>query len=135
MFRYTNSISTPTRPKRPKRFKASAVVTVAVVGVFCCSTVAVGHDDKSIDPLVLQLIEEGQKRDAYYEWKKDNVCENLDRKIADSLAKRIDKPNFFLLENQLNLIEAWEGYCKGREFDDALIMQSLEDMAEDKKDD
>ena len=133
MFRHANSFSAQPRARRPKRSKASAVAAVAVIGVFFCSPVAVGQDDEVLDPLVLQLIEQGQKRDAEYEWKKANVCENLDRRIADKLIRKIDRPNFSPLESDLNLIEAWEGYCKGREFDEDLIKKSLEYLLEDKK--
>ena len=44
MFRYTNSISTPTRHKRPKRSKTPTVAVLTVIGVFCCSTSAIAEN-------------------------------------------------------------------------------------------
>ena len=104
MFRYTNSISTPTRHKRPKRSKTPAVAALAVIGVFCCSSLAFGHDGKVLG--------------GDYERRKSDVCDKLDRLIADELALSLNKRYPSVMDDTLESIEAWEGYCKGREFDD-----------------
>ena len=104
MFRYTNSISTPTRHKRPKRSKTPAVAALAVIGVFCCSSLAFGHHSKVLG--------------GDYERKKSEVFDKLDRLIADELVLSFNEPHFFVMEQTLDSIEAWEGYCRDREFDD-----------------
>lgn len=132
MFRHANSISAQTRARRHKRSKASAVAAVAVIGVFFCSPVAVGHDDEVLDPMFFELLDKLEKEEADYERKRSDVCEKLDRLIADQLGRRFDNERITILDDTLELIEAWEGYCKGREFDEALIKKSLEYFLEDK---
>ena len=86
MFRYTNSISTLTRHKRPKHSKTPAIAVLAVIGVFCCSGLAFGHDDKVTEQEVSEIIDELERQKAHYELKERGVCEDLDRLIADELA-------------------------------------------------
>ena len=56
--------------------------------------------------------------------------------IADKLEKRLGEQylpnNVTVPERTQGLIEAWEGYCKGREFDKELIRKSLQFFVEAK---
>ena len=130
MFRHTNSISTPPRHKRSK---ASAAAVLALICVFCCSTFAAGHDDKVVDSQVLEVIDEIQKRRADLEAKKSQVCRMLDGRIADLLADRFDRKTYVMTDFLSDMIEAWEDYCKDREFDRALILKSLKSLADNKE--
>ena len=113
MFRYTNSISTPTRHKRPKRSKTPAVAVLAVIGVFCCSTFANGAHDLSDLKQFNKLRELRQ-----YKEQRAGLCHELDLEIARILATRFHRDSYEMPDYLAGMIEAWEGYCKGRKFDD-----------------
>ena len=131
----------PLGPVKPKRTKLKLIILALILGYIgyaVYSSSASANDNETANSTLMMVIDEmlQERRDrAHYERKKSEVCRKLDQKIADKLIRKIDRPNFSPLESDLNLIEAWEGYCKGRVFDKDLIRKSLQYEHDDKKND
>ena len=125
------------RPHKRKRKGLRFAVVVLLLALACVVyfSSASANDDNALDPTLFEVMDEVERQRADYEAKKSEICRKLDRKIADKLIRKIDRPNFSPLESDLNLIEAWEGYCKGRVFDQGLIIKSLQYEIDGKKND
>lgn len=123
------------KPKRTKLKLIMLAVIMGYIGYAVYSSSASANDNEVVDSTLITVIDEMLRDRADNERKKFEICRKLDQKIADKLIRKIDRPNFSPLESELNLIEAWEGYCKGRVFDKDLIRKSHQYEHDDKKDD
>ena len=125
------------RPHKRKRKGLRFAVVVLLLALACVVyfSSASANDDWADDPMFFDLFDKLERQNADHERKKSDVCKKLDRLIADQLARRFDNERVTILDDTLELIEAWEGYCKGLEFDQGLIMKSLQYEMDDKKND